>query len=201
MIGVLGGAFNPPHIGHLGLAQAALTQLRLSEVLLVPMGRAPHREIEDDPGADVRLEMTALATLGTGVVDVDPYEVEAAAGSESPSYTYLTLEAFKERDPGVDLVLLLGADAAAGFDRWKRPERILELAPLGIACRAGVPPGAEEEALARIDAGDLVLRFELPPIDVSSTAVRERVQRGEEIGTLVSDPVAALIDAEGLYRG
>ena len=70
----------------------------------------------------------------------------------------------------------------------------------GNTVRAGVPPGAEEEALARIGAGDLVLRFELPPVDVSSTAVRERVRRGEEIGTLVSDPVAALIDAEGLYR-
>jgi nicotinate-nucleotide adenylyltransferase len=195
-IGVLGGAFNPPHVGHLLLAQEARWRLDLERVLMVTTGRAPHKQIEDDPGAEVRLEMTALAAgCGEGV-EASALEVER----EGPSYTYRTLELLAEQHPGQELFFVLGADMAAGLARWERPERVVELARLAVVPRPGVGVDAVRSALRAFGAAEGAEMIDAPLCGVSSTLVRERVAAGRPLRHLVPDPVIELIAERGLYR-
>lgn len=195
-LGVLGGAFNPPHVGHLLLGQEASWQLELEELLLVTTGEAPHKEIEDDPGAEVRLEMTRLAAETADGVGASEIEVER----EGPSYTYRTLELLAERNPGRELYFLLGADMAAGLASWKEPERVMELARLGVVARPGVGMGAVNSALERFGAADRAVIIDMPLCGVSSTLIRKRAAAGRPLHHLVPDPVIRLIAAKGLYR-
>jgi nicotinate-nucleotide adenylyltransferase len=194
---VLGATFNPPHVGHLVLAQEAFAQLGLSEVVLIPTGRAPHKEIEADPGAEVRLEMTRLAVGDDGRFKVSDLET----GRDELSFSYRTLELLRADRPGEDLVFVMGADAAAGLEGWRSPERILELARLGIAQRQGVERSQVEAVLDRLGGAERAELLEMPEIDVSSSAVRERVAAGLPIRYLVPDPVVDLIAERGLYAG
>jgi nicotinate-nucleotide adenylyltransferase len=196
-VGVLGSAFNPPHLGHMVLAQEAASQLGLSKVLLVPTGRAPHKEIPDDPGAELRCEMATAAADGE-LTEVERFEVDAAARSGEPSYAFRTLEALGGESDD-ELVWIMGADAAIGLGEWGSPERILELARLAIAERRGVGRDDVEDVLARLGGQDRVEYVEMPEIGVSSTMVRERVAARRPIRYLVPDGVAALIDERGLY--
>ncbi len=193
---MLGGAFNPPHVGHLLLARAASSQLGLGRVMLVPTGRAPHKVIEDDPGAEARLHMTRLAAEGEEAVEVTAVEVER----EGLSYMYETLESLGGSEPEEELVLLMGADVAASLSGWERPERVVELARLGIAARDGVEPAAVEEALEALGASERAEMIDMPECKVSSTMVRERAAAREPLQGLVPPPVAELIEREGLYR-
>jgi nicotinate-nucleotide adenylyltransferase len=195
---VLGSAFNPPHLGHMVLAQEAAAQLGLSRVLLVPTGRAPHKEISDDPGASVRLEMASAAANGD-LTEVERFEVEEAERSAEPSYAFRTLEALaSQRDE--ELVWIMGADAAAGLDRWRDPERILELARVAVAERRGVEREAVEDVLERLGGAQRASFLEMPEIGISSSMIRERVAAGRPIRYLVPDAVADVIERRGLYR-
>jgi nicotinate-nucleotide adenylyltransferase len=194
---VLGSAFNPPHVGHLVLAQEASAQLGLARVVLVPTGRAPHKRIPDDPGSDVRLELARAAADG-GPVAVEDFEVVEAHRAEEPSYTFRTLEALKQKGND-DLVWIMGADAAAGLAQWRKPERIVELARIAVAGRAGVDRAAVEEVLEQLGGGQRAEFLDMPEIGVSSTLVRERVASGRPVRYLVPDAVAELIDRKGLY--
>jgi nicotinate-nucleotide adenylyltransferase len=193
---VLGGAFNPPHIGHLLLAQEARWQLELDSVLLMVTGRAPHKEIDPEPGPEVRLEMAELAAHDETGVEASALELE----SDGPSYTYLTLERLRDREPEAELHLLLGADAVAGLESWERPERVAELARLAVVPRQSVEPGAVDGALERLGATDRGERIQMPLCGVSSTLIRERVAAERPLRHLVPDPVAKLIAKRGLYR-
>lgn len=194
---MLGSAFNPPHVGHLVLAQEAAAQLGLSRVLLVPTGRAPHKEIADDPGATLRLEMATAAADGE-LIEVERFEVEQAERGGEPSYAFRTLEALVSQG-SEDLVWIMGADAAAGLGEWRRPERIFELARVAIAERRGVQRGEVEAVLERLGAGERAAFIEMPEIGVSSSLVRGRVAAGKPIRYLVPDAVAELIEQRGLY--
>jgi nicotinate-nucleotide adenylyltransferase len=158
--------------------------------------RAPHKEIEDDPGADVRLEMATLAASEDEGVEASDVEV----GRDEVSYSYRTLELLSEEDPGSELFFLLGADMAAGLASWEKPERVLELARLGVVPRPGVGLGAVRSALERIGAADRAEIIEMPLCGASSTTVRKRVREGKPLRHLVPDPVLALIAERGLYR-
>jgi nicotinate-nucleotide adenylyltransferase len=195
-LGVLGGAFNPPHVGHLLLAQEARWQLDLDRVLLMTTGRAPHKEIDDDPGAELRLEMTGLAASAGDGVEASDLEVTR----EEPSYTFRTLELLAEQEAGRELFFLLGADMAAGLASWKNPERVLELARLGVVPRPGVGLGAVRSALERLGAADRAEIIDMPLCGVSSTLIRERAAARRPLRHLVPDPVIELIEAKGLYR-
>jgi nicotinate-nucleotide adenylyltransferase len=195
-IGVLGGAFNPPHVGHLLLAQEAAWQLELDAVLLMVTGRAPHKEIEDDPGAGVRLEMARLAAEGEDRVEASDLEV----GRDEVSYSYRTLELLAEEDPGREVYFLLGADMAAGLARWKEPERVVQLARLGVVPRPGVGIGAVNSALERLGASDRAEIIDMPLCGASSTTVRQRAREGKPLRHLVPDRVIGLIEERRLYR-
>lgn len=183
-------------MGHLLLAQEAGWALDLDELLLMTTGRAPHKEIANDPGAEVRLEMARLAAAGEEGVSASDLEVRR----EGPSYTYETLEALSERDPGREIWLLLGADMAAGLGEWKNPDRVVELARLAVVPRPGVGMGAVRSALERLGAADRAEIIQMPLCGVSSTSIRERAAEGRPLRHLVPEPVAELISERGLYR-
>jgi nicotinate-nucleotide adenylyltransferase len=195
-IGVLGGAFNPPHVGHLVLAQEAIWALGLDELILVPTGEAPHKRIEPEPGKELRLEMTRRAVAGCEGLRVSDAEV----GREGPSYAYRTLELLADELPGNQLTFVMGADVAAGLEGWRRPERVLELARVAVASRPGVDRSAVEAVLERLGASRGVESFEMPEIGVSSTMIRERIAQGRPVRWLVPAAVAELIAERGIYR-
>ena len=194
-IGVLGSAFNPPHLGHLALAQEALWQLGLSEVILVPTGEAPHKRILDDPGRELRLAMTRLAAADDSRFSVSTVEVDR----EGPSYTYETLELLARERPGTDLVFVMGADAAVGLESWRKPERVVELARLAVARRAGVSDTEVSAVMRSLGAGGRTTMLEMPQFGVSSSAVRERAAAGRPLRYLVPEPVARFIEEKGIY--
>jgi nicotinate-nucleotide adenylyltransferase len=195
-IGVLGSAFNPPHLGHLALAQEALWQLDLEEVVLVPTGEAPHKRIADDPGREARMEMTRSAAADDSRFSVSPLEVER----EGPSYTYETLEALAEERADRELVFVMGADAAVGLESWREPERVVELASLAVARRAGVSDPEVATVMRSLGCEERATMLEMPQFGVSSSAVRERARQGKPLRYLVPDAVAAFIEGEGIYR-
>jgi len=194
-IGVLGSAFNPPHLGHLALAQEALWQLGLDEVVLVPTGEAPHKRILDDPGRELRLAMTRLAAADDPRFSVSTLEVER----EGPSYTYETLELLAEERGEPDLVFVMGADAAVGLESWREPKRVVELARLAVARRAGVSNADVGAVLRSLDAEGRATMLEMPQFGVSSSAVRERAAAGRPLRYLVPEAVARFVEEKGIY--
>lgn len=193
---MLGGAFNPPHIGHLALAQEARARLELDEVLLMPMARAPHREIEPEPGAQVRLRLVELAVQGDVRLDACPLEVDRGGRS----FTVDTLRALRDRGPADERFLILGGDAAAGLPSWREPEEVLRLATVAVAEREG---WERERVLSALEglpgAAERVVFFEMPRIDVSSSLVRARAAEGLPVRYFVPDLVAEEIAERGLY--
>jgi len=194
--GFLGGAFNPPHMGHLVLAQEALVHLELDSVTLMPMGRAPHREIADDPGAEVRFELCEAAVSGDERLAASRLEVDR----EDPSYTVETLEVLTKEHPKDDLVWILGGDQAARLRTWREPEKVLELATVAATERGAWRRAGIFVELAQLRNSRRIVFFEMIPIGLSSTYIRRRVGRGQPIRYLVPDPVAELIESRGLYR-
>jgi nicotinate-nucleotide adenylyltransferase len=195
-IGVLGSAFNPPHLGHLALAQEASWQLGLAEVILVPTGEAPHKRIADDPGREARMEMTRLAAADDDRFSVSSLEVDR----EGPSYTYETLEALAEERADRKLVFVMGADAAVGLESWREPERVVALASLAVARRAGVADAEVSTVMRSLGCEDRTTMLEMPQFGVSSSAARERAKQGRPLRYLVPEPVAEYIEEKGLYR-
>jgi len=195
-IGVLGSAFNPPHLGHLALAQEALWQLGLDEVLLVPTGEAPHKRIADDPGREQRLAMTRLAAADDARFSVSTVEVDR----EGPSYTFETLEMLADERADTELVFVMGADAALGLESWRRPERVVELARIAVARRSGVSDAEVATVFRNLGGADGgATMLEMPQFGVSSSAVRERAAGGRPLRYLVPEPVARFIEEKGIY--
>jgi nicotinate-nucleotide adenylyltransferase len=178
------------------LAQEARWQLGLDRVILMTTGTAPHKEIEDDPGAEVRLELSRRAVESEEGLEASAMEVER----DGPSYTYRTLELLAEQNPGDEIFFLLGADMAADLASWERPERVIELAMLGVVPRPGVGLGAVRSALERFGVADRAEIIEMPLCGVSSTMIRQRAGAGRPLRHLVPERVAMLIGERGLYR-
>ena len=194
-VGILGGAFNPPHTGHLICAQEAMLALELDRVMFIPVGEAPHREIEQDPGAEARLEMCELATAGDERFEVSRIEIDR----EGPSYTADTLRELRSRSPEDELFLILGGDQASALASWHEPEEVLDLATVAVVERTGWHREAIAVKIARLRGAPGVRFFDMPRVDVSSTLVRRRAGDGRPIRYLVPDSVAGYIDEKGLY--
>jgi len=209
-IGLVGGTFDPPHVGHLALARAARDALRLDEVRLVPTGRSWQK---GDPGADAaqRLAMTRLALAGVDAAErlvVDPREVERGG----PTYTVDTLaELRRELGPRPLLVLVLGSDQLRNLHTWHRWRDLFVHAHVAATQRDSVglgalPPEVDAElqrrgrdALPDAPAGAIVL-FTMPPVPVSATGLRAQIARGERPVGLSPPAVLDYIEANRLYR-
>jgi nicotinate-nucleotide adenylyltransferase len=195
-VGVLGGSFDPIHAGHLKLAETAYEQADLERVIFVPAGYQWRKADQRMAPAGERCEMVRLAIAGHPHFEIATLEVER----EGPSYSDITLEALKEERPGADLVFILGRDALADLPNWHAPERVLELATLAVAGRAGDDGPTASEALPGGLTGR-VIWLDMPPVDVSATDVRQRVRAGRSLEGLVPEAVGQYIAAENLYRG
>jgi nicotinate-nucleotide adenylyltransferase len=194
-VGVLGGTFNPPHLGHLVCAQEAYRELELDRVMLIPAGIPPHKPVEHEPGAAHRLALCRLA-----VQDDDRFAVsELELDRDGPSYTVDTLQALNSQAPSNELVLIVGADIAVGLPQWREPERVLELATVAIAKRYGTARASVQTALAGLKGGERARFFQMPRVGISSTMVRRRVRAGQPIRYFVPDPVVEYIEQHGLY--
>jgi nicotinate-nucleotide adenylyltransferase len=194
-VGLLGGTFNPPHIGHLVCARQALAQLGLDRVLLVPVHEPPHKEVEGDPGVEHRVEMCRRAVAGDPGLDVSLIEVEVPG----PSFTVDTLRRLHARSPEDQLSFIVGGDMALSLPAWREPRAILELAELGVAEREGVRRSDILERLSDLPT-DRVRFFDMPRIDVSSSLIRRYAAADRPIRYLVPDGVEGYVAAEGLYR-
>ena len=194
-VGILGGTFNPPHEGHLALARAALDQLGLDRVLLMPVATAPHKDVPDDPGGLVRAELCRLAVGDDARLDVSTAELDRGG----TSYTVDTLRLLAESSPGDELTLIVGADAAASLPSWREPEEILALAQVAVAQRAGTERSEVLAALSGLEGRERVEFFDMPAVDVSSSEIRARVAAGRSLDGLVPAAVATRIDDLGLY--
>ena len=202
-IGVLGGSFNPPHYGHLRLAEAALASGLVDAVLFVPASVPPHKKTPFEASAATRLAMTRLLAHGDPRLSVDGLELER----EGPSYTIDTMHELWERNPENDYRLVIGSDMAKIFATWRDWRELLRLAPPLVAERPdagldGLPetlfPDLPEEERSILLAG----RFAMQPVAINSTIVRRRIREGAGIGELAGympDGVLRYIVKRGLY--
>ncbi len=194
-VGILGGTFNPPHLGHLACARAAREQFGLDRVVLIVAARPPHKEVPADPGVGHRLAMCRLAAATAEGLEVSELEV----GRAGPSYTITTLREIKANRPGDELTLIVGGDMAASLPTWEEPEAILELARLAVAERPGQRRADVLGQLATLRGGERAVFLEMSQSDVSSSAVREETRAGRPVRHLVPDQVADYIEQRRLY--
>jgi len=195
-VGLLGGTFNPPHLGHLVCAQEARVQLGLDRVLLVPTHVPPHKAMEVEPGVAHRVAMceavaAADPRLGISLVDVR---------RGGPSFTVDTLRGLHADAPGDELTFIVGGDMAYSLPSWREPEAVLDLALLGVAEREDLSREDIAMQLAGLAGADRRLRFfDMPRIDISSSFIRRRLADGLPVRYLVPDVVASYIQRQGLY--
>ncbi len=195
-VGLLGGTFNPPHVGHLVCAAQAADQLALDRVLLVPVHEPPHKGAERDPGVETRVELCRRAVAGDERLGVSRVDADVPG----PSFTVATLRRLHEDHPEDDLTFIVGGDMALSLPAWREPEAILDLAELGVAERVGMRRADIAERLAGLRRADRVRFFDMPRIDVSSSLIRRLVAGGRTIRYLVPGAVEAHIREAGLYR-
>ena len=202
-IGVYGGTFNPPHLGHVAAARAVFETLKLDRLLLVPAGTPPHKPLPaGSPTPEQRLELTRLAGEQLNLGDrVETLDLEIRR--EGRSYTADTLEELRRRYPGDELWLLMGTDMFLTLREWHEPERIFSLAGIAAFCRTDEDPEAvldpQRDSLYRVYPQARIFTLTIPDVmDLSSTELRERLARGEG-GHLLPPAVYGYILREGLY--
>jgi nicotinate-nucleotide adenylyltransferase len=197
-VGILGGTFDPPHIGHLWLATLAADGLGLGHVLLMPAARPPHKGRRAISNAADRVMMTRLAIGGDPGLDLSLVEMERPG----PSYTIDSLAQLRAHlGAEVGLVLIMAADSFAEIDTWREPDRLLELAEWAVGPRPGTPMPDPAALRERYGAGaSRIHLLEGPSLDVSSSQIRARVAAGRPIRYLVPRAVEELIVSRGLYR-
>jgi len=200
-IGLFGGTFDPPHVGHLALAEWARESLRLDRVLFVPAGHPPHKGRARLSSVGHRLAMTRLAVRDNRAFTVS--ELEALR--DGPSFTIDTVRALRRREPRARIFLLMGADSLAEFSTWREPEGILAFATLAVAPRPGPSAAAGRPARRGVPglrlAGDARIAWlRNPGLDVSSSAIRSRLRAGRSVRYLIPEAVARYIARHHLYR-
>lgn len=188
-LGIFGGSFDPPHVGHLIVADDAAAALGLDRMLFVPTGSHPLKQARVEAPAETRLEMVEAATAASPYFEADGREVRRFG----PSYTVDTIGELQAENGDADLVLVVGADILGELHRWERVKEIAQRARIAVLSRPEAP--ALEP---RIDVD--FLRVEVTRIDISSSEVRERVRNGRPYRFLVPGPVYEIIESRSLYR-
>jgi nicotinate-nucleotide adenylyltransferase len=195
-LGVLGGTFDPPHVGHLWLATLAADELNLSRVLFMPAAQPPHKRRRLTRATD-RLLMTRLAIGDDARFELCPIEMERPG----PSFTVDSLLELRRMYPDAELWLVMAADSLAAIDTWREPDQLLDLALWAVGPRPGHDGLTREELAERFtDRADRIRLLEGPALDVSSTEIRGRVAAGRAIRYLVPRAVEQLVVERRLYR-
>jgi len=188
--GVFGGSFDPPHVGHLIVAQDVVENLSLDRLLLVPAARSPHKATEAPAPADSRVRMLEAAVGDHPKLEVSRIEVDRGGAS----YTVDTLQTLREASPADDLFLLIGADQLRAFASWRAPDEVARLARLVVMARDGVSAEGADPLLDVTYETVAVTR-----VDVSSTDIRRRLREGRSIRYLVPEAVRRIIEVERIY--
>lgn len=191
-LGMFGGAFDPPHLAHVALVRAAVEQLALDALHVVPTGQAWHKA-RTLSAPRHRLAMARLAFARQPRAVVDDCEIQRAG----PSYTIDTLEQLQAAHPGAQLYLVVGADQAGALAEWHRAADLARIAIISVAARAGLPGAAGGSAVLPWPGRQMSLQ--LPPLATSATEIRRRVAAGLGIDQMVPADVARYIDQHHLY--
>jgi nicotinate-nucleotide adenylyltransferase len=189
-LGLLGGMFDPIHLGHLRAAEIVRESLALDEVVFVPTGVPPHRDRPRAAGLD-RYAMVALATAGDRAFV--PSDIELRG--DGPSYTVETVATLRERHPTADVVLIVGSDNLPMIAEWREPQRLLEMCTVAVVERPGTPPGSAGQV-----PPERLHRVEGTALPIASRDLRERIRAGRSVRHLVPDGVADYIEKRALYR-
>ncbi|MFN8224974.1 MAG: hypothetical protein U0R50_17205 [Gaiellales bacterium] len=184
-IGILGGAFDPPHLGHVAVARGGVERFGLTRLLVRVIADPGHKDVPTPAEVRLTLARVAFAHVPEAEVALDPY-----------SRTVDSLHALGLDDP----VFLIGSDEFVSFLTWKEPDRVLAQARLGVATRPGVDAVLVEKVLSELAARDRVTVYPIEPHPISSTAIRARVAEGFDVTDLVGDEVAEQIRQLGLYN-
>jgi nicotinate-nucleotide adenylyltransferase len=190
-VGIFGGTFNPPHMGHLIIAERVRADLELSKIVFVPSFISPHKQDREIASGEERLMMLRLAIGGDTRYEVSDLELRRGG----VSYTVETLAEMARTLPGDELFFLLGMDNLIEFDTWKDPQRITELATIVVMTR----PGFARPDRLPVDGLNLIY-CDVPEIAISSTEIRRRIQGGDSIRFLLPEAVEEYIRGRGLYR-
>jgi len=197
-VGILGGTFDPVHLGHLIIAEEARVRLELDRVIFIPTGHPWLKEQQPVASGEDRLRMVELAIVSNSSFQVSSNEVDRGG----PTYTVDTLQELEqELGSASELHFILGMDALEQFDRWKEPDKLLELCRLAIVNRPGHQAVDVNDLVGRYpQAGTRLTLLNVPRIEISSTEIRQRVAEGRSIRYLVSDSVEGYISEHKLYR-
>ena len=200
-IGILGGTFDPIHLGHLIIAEQARDQYELDRVLLIPSGHSYFKDNRSKKvlSSDVRLRMTQIAAEGYAPFEVSDIEVNRPGNT----YSFETLEELKAQNPGADLFFIVGADTVCAMRTWREPARIFAVCTILAAMREDQvnPERLREETLSlERDFGARIYPVSIPNIGISSTQIRERAALGKSIHYLVPDPLESYIIETGIYK-
>ncbi len=195
-LGVMGGTFDPVHMGHLVAAEESLQQSGLDEIVFMPTGTPPHKQRRLTP-PELRYLMLVTATAEHPHFWVSRYEMD----NVRTDYTVDTMTDLRVRLPQTELFFITGADAVLEILTWKEPERLLSLCTIIAVTRPGYDLGQLSQVLAGLRGRDSVMTMEIPALAISSTMIRDKVAAGGSVRYLVPQGVAELIDKFGLYRG
>lgn len=197
-IGIMGGTFDPPHMGHLWIAEYVQKALALKEIRFIPTGMIAYKDNSQIAKAEDRLEMVRLAIMGNPNFVVDDIETQR----EGITYTFETLELLKAREPDAQFTFIVGADSLDYMERWMHPERIFACCRVAAVVRKGFPKLRmlkKKRELAR-RFGAQIEFVKTPVIPISSTEIRQRLSGGRSIHSLVPEAVEEYISQQGLYR-
>jgi nicotinate-nucleotide adenylyltransferase len=189
-LGILGGTFDPIHVGHLVLAEQVREKLQLEQVIFIPCASPPHKTGHELSPAAQRFEMTELALKGNARLSVSDIELKR----EGLSYTVETLRKLRERHKDSEIYFLTGSDVLDEITTWREPEEIYRLAKIVIGVRPGFDQFDPQDRFAK---KSVIVR--ITGVDVSSTEIREKVRKGESIKYLVPSDVEEYIKRENLY--
>lgn len=183
-VGILGGVFDPPHLGHVALARAAVAEFALDELLVLVVADPGHKAATTPAETRLELARLAFADVPKAIVELDRHA--------------RTVDFLEDRRPH-DALFILGADELASFESWKSPERVLELVRLAVAMRPGVARDDVSAVRERLAASDRIVDFELEPVAISSSEIRTRIARGEPVADVLPPRVSEAISRLGLY--
>ena len=197
-VGIMGGTFDPIHIGHLILGEAAWRQFHLDEVWFMPAGNPPHKRNRTGRASDEqRVEMVRLAIRSNphfvlSLIEMNP---------DGYSYTYRTLERLREQYPDTDWYFIMGADSLVDFDTWREPQRITEACQVVVATRNQMDNTVFRDLLEQrcSEYHHDFLRLDTPNLDISSKHLREMIRAGESIRYYTPDSVLCYIQESGVY--
>ena len=198
-VGIMGGTFDPPHIGHLTIAETVRKSLNLSEIWFIPTGKIPHKSTNETAPAFDRLNMVKLAVEENDNFFVNDTEVVR----DSFSYTFETLEELRNKNPNIEFTYIVGADSLDYMEKWKEPSRIFNSCRVAVVNRPGILDEkikVKKKELEDTFGGEIEI-ISMPPIDISSTQIRKMIREGKSVIQFVPEKVIEYIKRNNIYKG